>query len=176
MPNRSRHTSRFKSIADGDLSWDFTSCMSLNSIRTSSPLRHTNTGRKYANWGLLLANGRSSCKYSGEKFHPYSEFWRDFGSSFFHNHLIMVIYLYTHWWYDRKLIIWSLFYYRPLRGVGAVVLGAGPAHALYFSSYEYSKEVFAKMSNNNHVNYSEFMRNELNEWKTTFINKVVRIM
>ncbi|KAL1514306.1 hypothetical protein ABEB36_003583 [Hypothenemus hampei] len=29
---------------------------------------------------------------------------------------------------------------RPIRGMGAMVLGAGPAHALYFSSYEFLKE------------------------------------
>lgn len=32
-------------------------------------------------------------------------------------------------------------------GVGAVVVGAGPAHALYFSSYEYLKEkLYSKTS------------------------------
>lgn len=31
--------------------------------------------------------------------------------------------------------------FRPVRGMGAVVAGAGPAHALYFATYEYSKEV-----------------------------------
>ncbi|XP_055611332.1 mitoferrin [Uranotaenia lowii] len=30
---------------------------------------------------------------------------------------------------------------RPFRGVTAVVAGAGPAHALYFGAYEYSKEM-----------------------------------
>ena len=29
---------------------------------------------------------------------------------------------------------------RPMRGIGAVILGAGPAHAAYFSSYEYIKK------------------------------------
>ena len=31
---------------------------------------------------------------------------------------------------------------RPLRGMGAMVAGAGPAHALYFGSYERLKVVF----------------------------------
>lgn len=31
---------------------------------------------------------------------------------------------------------------RPIRGVNAVVFGAGPAHALYFSCYECLKEKF----------------------------------
>lgn len=29
---------------------------------------------------------------------------------------------------------------RPIRGMGAVVIGAGPAHALYFSCYEWLKD------------------------------------
>lgn len=32
---------------------------------------------------------------------------------------------------------------RPLRGMSAVVIGAGPAHALYFSCYEKMKRVFS---------------------------------
>ncbi|XP_060528569.1 mitoferrin-1 [Cylas formicarius] len=31
---------------------------------------------------------------------------------------------------------------RPIRGMSAMVLGAGPSHALYFSSYEFLKETF----------------------------------
>lgn len=42
---------------------------------------------------------------------------------------------------------------RPFRGVMAVVAGAGPAHALYFGAYEYSKEAIARVSDKNHVNY-----------------------
>ena len=42
-----------------------------------------------------------------------------------------------------------------MRGVGAVVAGAGPAHALYFGSYEMSKEVLSKFTAYNHVNYSK---------------------
>lgn len=34
---------------------------------------------------------------------------------------------------------------RPIRGMGAMVFGAGPSHALYFSSYEYLKETFTEM-------------------------------
>lgn len=29
---------------------------------------------------------------------------------------------------------------RPVRGMSAMVVGAGPSHALYFSSYEYVKD------------------------------------
>lgn len=32
--------------------------------------------------------------------------------------------------------------FRPVRGMSAVVVGAGPSHALYFSSYEYLKNTF----------------------------------
>ncbi|XP_067618616.1 mitoferrin [Eurosta solidaginis] len=42
---------------------------------------------------------------------------------------------------------------RPIRGVSAVVAGAGPAHALYFGSYEMTKELLTKFTTNNHVNY-----------------------
>ncbi|KAJ8866304.1 hypothetical protein PR048_032147 [Dryococelus australis] len=44
---------------------------------------------------------------------------------------------------------------RPVRGMGAVVLGAGPAHALYFSCYEYLKETFTRVSHYNHLAYGE---------------------
>ncbi|KAK7861636.1 hypothetical protein R5R35_010139 [Gryllus longicercus] len=42
---------------------------------------------------------------------------------------------------------------RPVRGMSAVVLGAGPAHALYFSCYEYVKDILTHTSLNNHVGY-----------------------
>ncbi|KAG5674153.1 hypothetical protein PVAND_004137 [Polypedilum vanderplanki] len=42
---------------------------------------------------------------------------------------------------------------RPLRGASAVVLGAGPAHALYFSSYEFTKSSLAKLKINDNINY-----------------------
>lgn len=38
---------------------------------------------------------------------------------------------------------------RPMRGISAVMLGAGPAHALYFSSYEYLRDVVARHSSLN---------------------------
>lgn len=38
---------------------------------------------------------------------------------------------------------------RPIRGVGVMVVGAGPAHALYFSCYEYIKNKFTRV-------YTEF--------------------
>ncbi|XP_065351002.1 mitoferrin-1 [Cloeon dipterum] len=34
---------------------------------------------------------------------------------------------------------------RPCRGMSALVVGAGPAHALYFSCYEYSKEKLTRL-------------------------------
>uniref|UniRef100_T1PDS6 Mitochondrial carrier protein n=1 Tax=Musca domestica TaxID=7370 RepID=T1PDS6_MUSDO len=43
--------------------------------------------------------------------------------------------------------------FRPIRGVTAVVAGAGPAHALYFGSYEMSKELMTKITTHNHINY-----------------------
>lgn len=42
-----------------------------------------------------------------------------------------------------------------MRGIGAVVLGAGPAHAFYFSTYEFTKEKLTEMNINGNVNYSE---------------------
>lgn len=38
----------------------------------------------------------------------------------------------------------------PLRGINIVAIGAGPAHALYFSSYEYVK----KLLNGNNQKYN----------------------
>lgn len=37
---------------------------------------------------------------------------------------------------------------RPVRGMPAMVVGAGPAHALYFSSYEYLKETMLQYTTN----------------------------
>lgn len=34
----------------------------------------------------------------------------------------------------------------PYRGIGAVLMGTGPAHALYFSTYEYAKLNLPKIS------------------------------
>jgi solute carrier family 25 iron transporter 28/37 len=34
--------------------------------------------------------------------------------------------------------------FRPVRGMSAMVVGAGPSHALYFSSYEYLKNAMIK--------------------------------
>ncbi|CAH1281886.1 unnamed protein product [Diabrotica balteata] len=36
---------------------------------------------------------------------------------------------------------------RPIRGMSAMVVGAGPSHALYFSSYEFTKNIFAQYFN-----------------------------
>ncbi|KAH8383976.1 hypothetical protein KR009_011558 [Drosophila setifemur] len=42
---------------------------------------------------------------------------------------------------------------RPIRGASAVVLGAGPAHSLYFAAYEMTKEVAAKFTSVSNLNY-----------------------
>jgi solute carrier family 25 iron transporter 28/37 len=39
---------------------------------------------------------------------------------------------------------------RPVRGVQAVIWGAGPAHALYFSCYEKMKRVLSGTENGAH--------------------------
>lgn len=44
---------------------------------------------------------------------------------------------------------------RPIRGVTAVVAGAGPAHAFYFGTYEYTKEFLTKFTTNSQLNYSK---------------------
>ena len=46
-----------------------------------------------------------------------------------------------------------------LRGINAMVYGAGPAHALYFACYEKMKKVLSRTGQSNHiahgtVNYS----------------------
>ncbi|XP_068155136.1 mitoferrin [Drosophila tropicalis] len=42
---------------------------------------------------------------------------------------------------------------RPIRGASAVVAGAGPAHSLYFATYEMTKEQLTKFTSLNHLNY-----------------------
>lgn len=39
--------------------------------------------------------------------------------------------------------------FRPVRGMPVMIVGAGPAHALYFSSYEYLKDTMINYTNNN---------------------------
>ncbi|KAM3955093.1 mitoferrin-1 [Aphomia sociella] len=39
---------------------------------------------------------------------------------------------------------------RPIRGMSAVVLGAGPAHACYFATYEHSKQTLAQLTRHRH--------------------------
>lgn len=48
-----------------------------------------------------------------------------------------------------------------MRGIGAVVLGAGPAHAFYFSTYEFTKEKLAELKINDNINYSKLTLNLL---------------
>ncbi|XP_052773281.1 mitoferrin-2-like [Mya arenaria] len=49
----------------------------------------------------------------------------------------------------------TIFRYEGLRnttrGIGAMIGGAGPAHALYFASYEHLKKVFSKGQEGNHI-------------------------
>lgn len=40
--------------------------------------------------------------------------------------------------------------------MGAVVLGAGPAHAFYFGTYERTKEVLSKHTNRQQLSYSKY--------------------
>ncbi|KAL7731156.1 hypothetical protein ACLKA6_014350 [Drosophila palustris] len=42
---------------------------------------------------------------------------------------------------------------RPIRGASAVILGAGPAHSLYFGVYEMTKETLTQFTSHNHLNY-----------------------
>uniref|UniRef100_A0A0K8TN89 Putative mitochondrial carrier protein pet8 n=1 Tax=Tabanus bromius TaxID=304241 RepID=A0A0K8TN89_TABBR len=42
---------------------------------------------------------------------------------------------------------------RPVRGVSAVIAGAGPAHAFYFGVYEFTKEFLTKFTTHNQLNY-----------------------
>jgi solute carrier family 25 (mitochondrial iron transporter), member 28/37 len=37
-----------------------------------------------------------------------------------------------------------------LRGLGAMAMGAGPAHALYFASYEFAKSVYGANAPGHH--------------------------
>lgn len=37
--------------------------------------------------------------------------------------------------------------FRPVRGMSAMVVGAGPSHALYFSTYEYIKNTLRQKTN-----------------------------
>ncbi|CAB0002796.1 unnamed protein product, partial [Nesidiocoris tenuis] len=38
---------------------------------------------------------------------------------------------------------------RPFRGVQIVFMGAGPAHAMYFATYEFLKDVYVSHTNMN---------------------------
>ncbi|PSN44197.1 Mitoferrin-2 [Blattella germanica] len=47
---------------------------------------------------------------------------------------------------------------RPVRGMSAVVMGAGPAHALYFSCYEYLKNTLTHATTRyHHLAYDDFI-------------------
>ena len=44
---------------------------------------------------------------------------------------------------------------RPLRGMGAMVAGAGPAHAFYFAAYERLKVIFTRSGSANHNHWAQ---------------------
>ncbi|CAH0401508.1 unnamed protein product [Chilo suppressalis] len=39
---------------------------------------------------------------------------------------------------------------RPIRGMSAVVMGAGPAHACFFATYEHSKQTLSQLTRHRH--------------------------
>lgn len=43
--------------------------------------------------------------------------------------------------------------FRPFRGISAMIVGAGPAHALYFSCYEFLKDRFLSLKGNSHSSH-----------------------
>lgn len=46
---------------------------------------------------------------------------------------------------------------RPVRGMQVAIVSAGPAHALYFSCYEFLKETFtSKFGINSHLAHGKF--------------------
>lgn len=48
-----------------------------------------------------------------------------------------------------------------------MVLGAGPAHAFYFSTYEFTKEKLTELKINDNINYSE--------WTNDFVIELISI-
>ncbi|CAG0916479.1 unnamed protein product [Notodromas monacha] len=44
--------------------------------------------------------------------------------------------------------------FRPVRGISATVWGSGPAHAMYFASYEYLKTTLSRGTNKHHNHYA----------------------
>lgn len=41
---------------------------------------------------------------------------------------------------------------RPVRGMSVMIIGAGPSHAIYFSSYEFFKNVLLHHADSNNFN------------------------
>jgi len=64
-------------------------------------------------------------------------------------------------------------FFRPVRGMSAVVLGAGPAHALYFSCYEKIKVLLVSRtpSSYNHLAYGNIINLVNNESNHQFNNE-----
>lgn len=57
---------------------------------------------------------------------------------------------------------------RPMRGVNVVALGAGPAHAMYFGSYEIMKKFLGNNGNGGHFPVANGMLN-------CFLNIIIQI-
>ena len=45
---------------------------------------------------------------------------------------------------------------KTLRGIDAMIYGAGPAHALYFACYEEMKSLLSTSGKSNHIVHGEF--------------------
>ena len=59
-----------------------------------------------------------------------------------------------------------------VRGINALVVGAGPAHALYFACYEKLKRVFSGGRHSNHIANGKFKFEEL----VQVTNKVMELL
>ena len=46
--------------------------------------------------------------------------------------------------------------FRPIRGMSAMVVGAGPAHALYFSCYEFIKDKLLSSKGHSELNLAAY--------------------
>ena len=62
--------------------------------------------------------------------------------------------------------------FRPFRGMSAVVAGAGPAHAMFFSSYEVLKNYFSASGKvkSDHIAHGKNNLHRVNCWKTKSLN------
>lgn len=58
--------------------------------------------------------------------------------------------------------------FRPVKGMSAVVLGAGPSHALYFSCYEYLKDMFVQKTTS--TRYHTLIYGKISTYPARFIS------